>query len=130
MIREIKQFKYNSADKDKWINGIEFYPDSYISKTEEDFNEVINTANENALTNDWHILQLGIQTFPGAIFYLNGVSLNNAVRVGSTGIFEISITNQMRISKLQFDKGSLEALDSNPTTALIVDMLIEREEGN
>lgn len=130
MIREIKQFKYNSADKDKWINGIEFYPDSYISKTEEDFNEVINTANENALANDWHILQLGIQTFPGAIFYLNGVSLNNAVRVGSTGIFEISITNQMRISKLQFDKGSLEALDSNPTTALIVDMLIEREEGN
>lgn len=130
MIREIKQFKYNSADKDKWINGIEFYPDSYISKTEEDFNEVINTANENALAHNWHILQLGIQTFPGAIFYLNGVSLNNAVRVGSTGIFEISITNQMRISKLQFDKGSLEALDSNPTTALIVDMLIEREEGN
>lgn len=130
MIREIKQFKYNSADKDKWINGIEFYPDSYISKTEEDFNEVINTANENALANDWHILQLGIQTFPGAIFYLNGMSLDNAVRVGSTGIFEISITNQMRISKLQFDKGSLEALDSNPTTALIVDMLIEREEGN
>lgn len=130
MIREIKQFKYNSADKDKWINGIEFYPDSYISKTEEDFNKVINTANENALANDWHILQLGIQTFPGAIFYLNGVSLDNAVRVGSTGIFEISITNQMRISKLQFDKGSLEALDSNPTTALIVDMLIEREEAN
>ena len=123
MIREIKQFKYNSADKDKWINGIEFYPDSYISKTEEDFNEVINTA-------DWHILQLGIQTFPGAIFYLNGVSLNNAIRVGSTGIFEISVTNQMRISKLQFDKGSLEALDSNPTTALIVDMLIERKEAN
>lgn len=130
MIREIKQFKYNSADKDKWINGIEFYPDSYISKTEEDFNEVINTANENALANDWHILQLGIQTFPGAIFYLNGVSLNNAIRVGSTGIFEISVTNQMRISKLQFDKGSLEALDSNPTTALIVDMLIERKEAN
>lgn len=130
MIREIKQFKYNSADKDKWTNGIEFYPDSYISKTEEDFNEVINTANENALANDWHILQLGIQTFPGAIFYLNGVSLNNAIRVGSTGIFEISVTNQMRISKLQFDKGSLEALDFNPTTALIVDMLIEREEGN
>ena len=130
MIREIKQFKYNSVDKDKWINGIEFYPDSYISKTEEDFNKVIDDANKKALANDWHILQLGVQTFPGAIFYLNGVSLDNAVRVGSTGIFEISITNQMRISRLQFDKGSLEALDSNPTTALIVDMLIEREEAN
>ena len=75
-------------------------------------------------------MQLGIQTFPGAIFYLNGVSLNNAIRVGSTGIFEISVTNQMRISKLQFDEKSLSTLDSNPTTALIVDMLIEREEGN
>lgn len=130
MIREIKQFKYNSADKDKWKSGIEFYPDSYISKTEKDFNEVINKANDNALANDWHILQLGIQTFPGAIFYLNGVSLNNAIRVGSTGIFEISVTNQMRISKLQFDERSLSTLDSNPTTALIVDMLIEREEAN
>ena len=130
MIREIKQFKYNSADRDKWINGIEFYPDSYISATEKDFNKVINDANDKALANDWHILQLGIQTFPGAMFYLNGVDVKSPIRVGSTGIFEISVTNQMRISKLLFDEGSLEALDSNPTTALIVDMLIEREEAN
>lgn len=130
MIREIKQFKYNSADKDKWINGIEFYPDNYISATEEDFNKVIDAANEKAQNNNWHILQLGIQTFPGAMFYLNGVDVKSPIRVGSTGIFEISVTNQMRISKLLFDKGSLDTLDSNPTTALIVDMLIEREEGN
>ena len=71
------------------------------------------------------ITQLGIQTVPGTKFYLN--NSNNPIVVGYTGIYELSLEGKAEISSLSFDAKSLEAINGNANSYLIVDIIYEGE---
>lgn len=70
------------------------------------------------------IVQLGIQSLPGTQFYLNN-SLVDPIVIGSTGIYELDIDGMAEITKLQFNKGSLETISSIPNASLIVDIIYD-----
>ena len=73
------------------------------------------------------IAQLGIQTLPGVVFYLNGNT--HALRTGASGIFDLETKEGARINKLQFSEESIKRIN-NGRNYLIVDILHEgREEG-
>lgn len=73
-----------------------------------------------------NIIQLGIQTLPGIKFYLNnGI---NPIMVGSTGIYELDLEGLSPITKLAFDKDSLDVIEETPNAYLIIDTIYESEE--
>lgn len=73
------------------------------------------------------ILQLGIQSIPGTYFYLNGGL--DPIIIGSTGIYELDLTGEVEISKLEFELESLQRINSMQNGYLIVDIIYEDEEG-
>lgn len=113
MARKIKQFKY--------------YPRGTGQTT------VIGSNGEKLNSSYLHsgfafsgylpIIQLGIQTMPGVIFRLNGA--NNPITVGSTGIYELDVSDGAAITALQFDLHSLKMIDESNTGYLIIDILYE-----
>lgn len=72
------------------------------------------------------IVQLGIQTIPGTKFYLNGSKYPTTV--GVTGIYEISLDDEVTIESLVFNKISMERIKENEGAYLIVDMLVRKED--
>ncbi len=72
------------------------------------------------------ILQLGIQTIPGTYFYLNGGL--DPIIIGSTGIYELDLTGEVEISKLEIDRNSLERINNMQNGYLIIDIIYEDEE--
>ena len=72
------------------------------------------------------ILQLGIQSIPGTYFYLNGGL--DPIIIGSTGIYELDLSGEIEISKLEFDYESLERINKMANGYLIVDIIYEDEE--
>lgn len=110
MARVIKQYRfYNNEDErnqpavdtaDTYINGTVFtYP----------------------------ILQLGIQAIPGTKFYLN--TSPDPIIIGSTGIYELDLDNQMEITSLTFNQKSMEEINRNDNSGtggcLIIDTLYD-----
>lgn len=74
------------------------------------------------------IMQLGIQTLPGTKFYLN--SAITPIIVGSTGVFELDVTNTTAsITGLRIDQGSMELIRDLPNGYLIID-LVYGEQGD
>lgn len=71
------------------------------------------------------IVQLGIQSIPGTYFYLNGGL--DPIIIGSTGIYELDLTGEIEISKLEFDWKSLDRINSMANGYLIVDIIYEDE---
>lgn len=72
------------------------------------------------------ILQLGIQTLPGARFYLNkGI---DPIYIGSTGIYDLDLENKTEIVSLRFDNKTMDLINTNDSAYLIVDILYESEE--
>lgn len=72
------------------------------------------------------ILQLGIQTIPGTYFYLNGGL--DPIIIGSTGIYELDLSGEIEISKLEIDYQSLERINNMANGYLIIDIIYEDEE--
>ncbi len=107
MARKIKQLKY--------------YPNNTQASTAT--RESLRSG--NAFRQYLPIIQLGIQTMPGVIFRLNGA--NNPIIVGSTGIYELNVSDGAAITSLNFDDSSLTMIDQNPTGYLIVDILYDNE---
>ena len=70
------------------------------------------------------IIQLGIQTIPGAKIYIN--NSRNPIIIGSTGIYELSTEGATTITKLSIDKDTLTQIDSIPSAYLIIDFITER----
>ena len=70
------------------------------------------------------ILQLGIQALPGTKFYLN--TSPDPVIIGSTGIYELDLENQMEITNLIFNEASMETINNTGNSGngyLIVDVI-------
>lgn len=76
-----------------------------------------------------NITQLGIQALPGTRFFLNNPSSkNNAIIVGSTGIYELDLQGLAEIISIKFDRQSIQAINDNYNAYLIVDIIYEGEE--
>ena len=71
------------------------------------------------------ILQLGIQTIPGAKFRLN---TGDPIIIGSTGIYELDLNNKTEITSLTFDADTMLAIQ-NLNAYLIIDVVYESLEG-
>ena len=69
------------------------------------------------------ILQLGIQALPGTKFYINNSV--DPIIIGSTGIYELSLTNNTQISALSFSPTSIAEINDNDNAYLLVDIIYD-----
>lgn len=65
----------------------------------------------SAFSDIYPIAQLGIQSLPGTTFYLNGST--NPIRIGASGIFDLDIKNEARITELKFGAQSINRIINN-----------------
>lgn len=75
------------------------------------------------------IYQLGIQSFPGTKFYLNGGT--DPIIIGTTGIYELDLQEKATITALRFASDSIKIITNaleNAGGFLIVDIVYEGEE--
>lgn len=83
----------------------------------------IDYISGEAFDNYYPILQLGIQTIPGTRFYLNDST--EAIIVGSTGIYELDLGLNTKITKISFDSASMYKIRDNNNAYLIVDFMYD-----
>lgn len=72
------------------------------------------------------ITQLGIQSLPGIKFYLNNST--SPIILGYTGIYDLELDGITEITHLSFDAESMNLINANPDSYLIVDFIYEDEE--
>lgn len=115
MKKQIKQFRY--------------YGDGNIKNQPTNIS-LLNLASGSIFFNTEQltaITQLGIQTIPGTLLYIN-----NAVEpivIGSTGIYELNLENISEITALSFHQDSLNFINHTSNSAyLIVDAIYNVEE--
>lgn len=114
MAKKIKQFRWYGGD-----NGSSSHTD-VANLTKESI--IDGTAFKDYMP----ISQLGVQAPPGTDFYLNGSV--RPIIVGVSGIYDLDIKNGARITSLKFSKQSLERINKNPRSYLIIDILYGEEE--
>lgn len=112
MAKEVKQFRfYDNAN-----SGGKNYPTTITQRS---------LVSGSAFADYMPITQLGIQSLPGTKFYLN--NSNNPIIIGYTGIYELNLEGMAEITALSFDVKSLEAINGNPNSYLIIDIIYEGE---
>ena len=72
------------------------------------------------------IVQLGIQSLPGVKFYINHST--SPIVLGYTGIYDLELNGVTEITHLSFDAASMNLINQNPDSYLIVDFIYESEE--
>ena len=114
MKKQIKQFRY--------------YGDNHVK------NQPATISAENIASgsiffegNLISITQLGIQTIPGVMVYIN--SPVEPVIIGSTGIYELNLENMSEISTLSFDPDSFKLIkDASNSAYLVIDAIYNVED--
>lgn len=119
MRKVLKQFRYYGPE---YIEGLTYPAD--ISKEKLSRGDIFfNSPSLMSAT----IASLGIQTIPGVKFYLNDSV--DPIIIGSTGIYELNLTDNYEISSLRFDGKSLDLIGSyNGDAYLIIDIVYNTEE--
>ena len=112
MANKVKQFRY--------------YGENEKEKNSPSDVKRFNFTDGSVFANTLPILQLGIQTLPGTRFFLNGSS--DPIIIGSTGIYELDLSGEVEISKLEFELESLKRINEMQNGYLIVDIIYEDEE--
>lgn len=112
MAKKVAQFRfYKNGDTRNYPTGVRL----------KDF------TTGQVFSNYYPIKQLGIQALPGTEFYLNkGIS---PIVIGNTGIYELELNSVSDITNLNFKPASMNVIDGNPHTSLIVDIIYEKEDG-
>jgi len=72
------------------------------------------------------MVQLGIQSLPGTEIYINGSE--EPVIVGLTGIYELDLKLDMKITSLRFSSSSMDNIKNNNSAYLIVDCVYEEQQ--
>ena len=117
MAKKIKQFRYYGE------NNENNQPLTVVGNTGPRTMNYLDFMNGNVFANYYPIVQLGIQAMPGTKFYLN-----NAIQpiiVGYTGIYELDLEGSIEISKLTFDRNSLEKINELNNGLLLVDIIYD-----
>lgn len=111
MAKQVKQFRFYQQNSEK------NYPAKAINYR--------NLVSGSIFADYMPIIQLGIQSLPGTKFYLNNA--NNPIIIGHTGIYELDLEGLAEITALSFDPVSINAIDANTNSFLIVDIIYERD---
>lgn len=77
----------------------------------------------NLFTGCYPIVQLGIQTLPGAEIYINGCDF--PMIIGSTGILDLELDTTVQITSLAFSEQTLDRIDSTVGGYILIDILYE-----
>lgn len=111
MSRKIMQFRYYGENNDK------NYPKGLSQKA---------LCNKNIFKDYGIVKQLGIQTLPGTKFRIN--TDKDYIQIGSTGIYELDLSDLIEIEAIQFDEDSINTISSS-LAYLIIDILYDDLEG-
>lgn len=84
-------------------------------------------ANGDVFKDYYPFYQLGIQTLPGTMFYLNGSE--DPIIVGSTGIYELDASDGVEIFTLQVNAASLSQISDAADGYIIIDVLYDKKKG-
>ena len=112
MANVVKQFRY--------------YNDENAAKNQPTDATGTDYVSGNVFKTFFPILQLGIQSLPGTMFYLNNAI--DPVIVGRTGIYELDLEEEVEISDIRFDLYSINAIKDNGNAYLIVDIIYDNGE--
>lgn len=118
MAKRIKQFRYygeGSADNQPSQVTLSSGATEAVSYTK--------YVNGEVFANFYPIVQLGVQALPGTKFYLNNGL--DPIIIGYTGIYELDLDGAIEITKITFDKKSLEFINNSSTAVLIVDIVYD-----
>lgn len=107
----------------KKIGQVRFYSDKNNKNYPSASKVTRQSLQAGTLFNNLNIVQLGIQTLPGTKFYLNHHA--TPVIIGATGIYELDLDGLTYMNGLQFDRASLDIINSNDAVYLIVDYVYE-----
>lgn len=113
MSKQIKQFRFYQDNDER------NYPDKFTMTT-------INLQTGKVFASYMPVSYLGIQALPGTKFYLN--NSHSPIVIGFTGIYELSIDDLAEITSLKFDYSSLQKINSNEDTVLLIDIIYNKEE--
>lgn len=115
MAKQVKQFRFYQTNDTNGKN----YPPGINYR---------NLVSGSIFQDYMPIIQLGIQALPGTKFYLN--NSNNPIIIGYTGIYELDLEGMAEITALSFDAKSIDAINGNANSYLIVDMIYEGDGNN
>lgn len=110
MAKQVKQFRfYNYANEKNYPKQLNHH----------------NLVSGSIFQDYLPILQLGIQSLPGTKFYLNNSM--DPIIIGQTGIYELDLQGLATIASLSFDAKSIEAVNNNDNSYLIVDIIYDQD---
>lgn len=116
MGKTLKQFRfYGSTDSRKTLNS----PTSITRNNLKTGSIFFNSAELISMAS------IGIQTIPGMKFRLN--DSEDYIIVGSTGIYELDLSDNYEITSLKFLDESLDLIDYNESAYLIIDVVYNTE---
>lgn len=124
MANQIKQFRYYTEVTG---NGATMnYPSSILASGKTTPVSYLHYVSGEMFANYYPIVQLGVQALPGTKFYLNESA--EPVIVGQTGIYELDLGLNTKITKIQFDAVSMRSIRDNQNAFLIVDFIYDDKE--
>ena len=121
MAYKVKQFRYYNDKSSEVSESKRNQPATLDGTTTLITSE--HYANGDVFGKYFPVTQLGIQALPGTKFYLNEAV--DPVIIGATGIYELDLTNGIQISKITFDRKSMEIIKNNDNAFLIVDIIYD-----
>lgn len=115
----------------KAIHQFRFYKDSPDEERNAPsglaYEGIASFATGDVFKNYYPFYQLGIQTVPGTMIYLNGSE--DPVIIGATGIYELDMSDGVEVYSLKVNGTSLSALNAAPDGYIIIDVLYDDGKG-
>ena len=121
MAYKVKQFRYYNDKSSEVTESKRNQPTTLDGTTTLITSE--HYVNGDVFGKHFPVTQLGIQALPGTKFYLNEAV--DPVIIGTTGIYELDLTNGIQISKISFAHDSMENIKNNDNAFLIVDIIYD-----
>lgn len=109
----------------KKIEQVRFYNQNSALNQPKDL-KMNRLVSGSVFNNKYPIIRLGIQTLPGVKFYLNHST--SPIVVGYTGIYDLDLEGITEITHLCFAAESVNMINRNENSFLIVDFIYESEE--
>ena len=117
MAKKIKQFRYYGDNSSK------NQPTQIAINNQNKNVTSIDYINGNVFASYYPIVQLGIQALPGTKFFLN--NSQEPIIMGYTGIYELDLEGSIEITKITFDRYSLDLINSLNDAVLLVDIIYD-----
>lgn len=108
------------------IKQFRFYSNADANKNQPKDVDGSGYISGSIFKNYFPIVQLGIQSLPGTMFYLNNAA--DPIIIGRTGIYELDLEEELEISDMRFDANSIAAINDNYNAYLIVDIIYDNGE--